>query len=71
MLLKIENKVFTMVEKKQHDVGMISSRRVHENDFDNEIAPELDYDLIALQHQEIELIPQLTPEQSLFPSSIT
>ncbi|GFU49223.1 ATP-dependent DNA helicase [Trichonephila clavipes] len=30
---------------------MISPRRVNGNDFDNEFARELDYDLITLQHQ--------------------
>ncbi|GFX32429.1 hypothetical protein TNCV_2173491 [Trichonephila clavipes] len=40
-----------------------------QNNFDNEIARELDYDFIALQHQVTELIPQLTPERRHFPSS--
>ncbi|GFU15999.1 uncharacterized protein TNCV_1299691 [Trichonephila clavipes] len=49
-LIIIENKVFTMVGKKPRDFGMIISRRVDGNDFDNEIARGLDYDFIALQH---------------------
>ncbi|GFW33675.1 ATP-dependent DNA helicase [Trichonephila clavipes] len=50
-LIIIENKVFTTVEKKLNDFGMISPRRVNKNDFVNEIARELGYNFIALQHQ--------------------
>ncbi|GFY57949.1 uncharacterized protein TNIN_284071 [Trichonephila inaurata madagascariensis] len=57
-----ENKVFTTVEMKLHDFGMISPQRIDRNDFDNKIARELGYNFIALQHQVTELIPQLTPE---------
>jgi PIF1 helicase. len=42
----------------------ISPRRAEGNDFDDEIAQELGYDFIALQHQVTQLIPQLPPEQS-------
>ncbi|GFX53989.1 hypothetical protein TNCV_1155201 [Trichonephila clavipes] len=43
---------------------MISLRQVDGNNFDNEIAVELGYDFIALQHKVTELIPQLIPEES-------
>lgn len=43
---------------------MQSPRRDNRDDFDNEIAREVDYDLIALQHQVTEIVPQLLPEQS-------
>ena len=42
---------------------MISPRRAGGNDFNDEIAQELGYDFIALQHQVTQLIPQLLPEQ--------
>ena len=50
-LLIIENKVFTMVGKKLNDFGMISPRQAEGNNFGDEIAQELGYDFIALQHQ--------------------
>ena len=56
--------VFTMVGKKLNDFGMISPRWAEGNDFGDEIAQELGYDFIALQHQVTHLIPQLLPEQS-------
>ncbi|GFX52342.1 uncharacterized protein TNCV_4323601 [Trichonephila clavipes] len=62
-LIIIENKVFTMVWKKLDDFGMQSPRRGNKDNF-NEIARELDYDFIALQHQVAELVPQLLPEQN-------
>ncbi|XP_049316937.1 uncharacterized protein LOC125779708 [Bactrocera dorsalis] len=63
-LIIIENKVFTMVGKKLDDFGMSSPRRDNMDDFDNEIARELDYDFLALQHQVTELVPQLLIEQN-------
>lgn len=57
-LIIIENKVFTMVEKKLDDFGMQSPRRDNTDHYNNEIAQELDYDLIAMQHQVTELVPQ-------------
>ena len=42
----------------------ISPRWAKGNDFGDEIAQELFYDFIALQHQVTQLIPQLLPEQS-------
>ena len=53
-----------MVGKKLNDFGMIIPRRAEGNDFGDEIAQELGYDFIALQHQVIQLIPQLLPEPS-------
>jgi hypothetical protein len=52
-----------MVGKKLNEFGMISPRRVEGNDFGDEIAQELGYDFIALQHQVTQLTPQLLPEQ--------
>ncbi|GFX06765.1 ATP-dependent DNA helicase [Trichonephila clavipes] len=43
---------------------MQSPRRDNRDNFNNEIARELDNDFIALQHQVVELIPQLLPEQN-------
>ncbi|GFV14571.1 ATP-dependent DNA helicase [Trichonephila clavipes] len=43
---------------------MQSPRRDNRDNFNNEIARELDYDFIALQHQVAELVPQLLPEQN-------
>ncbi|GFX98538.1 ATP-dependent DNA helicase [Trichonephila clavipes] len=62
-LIIIENKVFTIVGKILDDFGMQSPRRDNKDNFNNEIARELDYDFIALQHQAAELVPQLLPEQ--------
>ncbi|GFX58691.1 ATP-dependent DNA helicase [Trichonephila clavipes] len=53
-----------MVGKKLDDFGMQSPRREKRENFNNEIARELDYDFIALQHQMAELVPQLLPEQN-------
>ncbi|GFT32790.1 ATP-dependent DNA helicase [Trichonephila clavipes] len=47
-LIIIENKVSTMVGKKLDDFGMQSPRRDNRDNFNNEIARELDYDSIAL-----------------------
>ena len=55
-----------MVGKKLNDFGMIIPRRAEGNDFGDEIAQELFYDFIALQHQATQLMPQLLPEQSHF-----
>jgi ATP-dependent exoDNAse (exonuclease V), alpha subunit - helicase superfamily I member len=41
-----------------------SPQRDNRDNFNNEIARELDYDFIALQHQVTELVPQLLPEQN-------
>ncbi|GFY77552.1 hypothetical protein TNIN_310381 [Trichonephila inaurata madagascariensis] len=43
---------------------MISPRRFNGKDFNNEIAREIDYDFIALQHQVTKIILELTPEPS-------
>ncbi|GFX94401.1 ATP-dependent DNA helicase [Trichonephila clavipes] len=43
---------------------MRSPRRDNRDNFNNEIARELDYDFIALQHQAAELVPQLLLEQN-------
>ncbi|GFW18248.1 ATP-dependent DNA helicase [Trichonephila clavipes] len=63
-LIIIENKVFTMVGKILDDFGIQSPRRDNRDNFNNEIARELDYDFISLQHQVAELVPQLLPEQN-------
>ncbi|GFX41098.1 ATP-dependent DNA helicase [Trichonephila clavipes] len=39
-------------------------RRDYRDNFNNEIAEELDYNFIALRHQVAELVPQLLPEQN-------
>ncbi|GFX34532.1 ATP-dependent DNA helicase [Trichonephila clavipes] len=43
---------------------MKSPQRDNRDNFNNEIARELDYDFIAPQHQVAELVPQLLPEQN-------
>ncbi|GFS75935.1 ATP-dependent DNA helicase [Trichonephila clavipes] len=53
-----------MVGKKLDDFGMQSPRRDNRDNFNNEIARELDYDFIALQHQVAELVPRLLQEQN-------
>ncbi|GFT42267.1 ATP-dependent DNA helicase [Trichonephila clavipes] len=53
-----------MVGKKLDGFGMQSPRRDNRDNFNNEIARELDYDFIALQHQVAELVPLLLPEQN-------
>ncbi|GFW65222.1 helitron_like_N domain-containing protein [Trichonephila clavipes] len=53
-------------ERMCDDFGKQShtSRRDNRDNFNNEIARELAYDFIALQHQVAELVPQFLPEQN-------